>query len=125
MSMAEYTLTKLGFSGGVWQGRIAARGEAPAPEIEVTHGAGEALSGVTLSPDGKSAWRLSVIVPLEHLGDGALTYLVQAKGGGLPLGGFTILAGEAPGEDLRAEVSLLRAEVELLKKALRRLAGGG
>ena len=36
------------------------------------------------------------------------------------LGSFTLIAGEALGDDLRAEVSLLRAELDMLKRAFRR-----
>jgi hypothetical protein len=36
------------------------------------------------------------------------------------LGSFSIVAGDALAEDIRAELSLLRAELDMLKKAFRR-----
>ena len=43
-----------------------------------------------------------------------------SDGGGTKLGHFSIIAGEALGEDLHAEVELLRAELDMLKRAFRR-----
>ena len=36
------------------------------------------------------------------------------------LGDFTLIAGEPLADDLRAEVELLRAELDMLKRAFRR-----
>ena len=36
------------------------------------------------------------------------------------LGSFSIVAGDALAEDIRAELTLLRAELDMLKKAFRR-----
>jgi hypothetical protein len=36
------------------------------------------------------------------------------------LGSFSIVAGDALAEDIRAELSLLRAELDMLKKGFRR-----
>ena len=38
----------------------------------------------------------------------------------LILGDFTLMAGDAVADDLRAEVELLRAELDMLKRAFRR-----
>ena len=48
------------------------------------------------------------------------TVSVISDGGGTKLGHFSIIAGEALGEDLHAEVELLRAELDMLKRAFRR-----
>ena len=42
------------------------------------------------------------------------------QAGGEVLASFTLVAGVPLEEDLRAEISLLRAELDLLKKAFRR-----
>jgi hypothetical protein len=39
---------------------------------------------------------------------------------GQALGDFAIIAGDAAGEDIRAEMSLLRAELDMLKRSFRR-----
>jgi hypothetical protein len=48
------------------------------------------------------------------------TFLVREAGSGATLGHFTIVAGVPLEADLRAEVDLLRAELDMLKKAFRR-----
>lgn len=39
---------------------------------------------------------------------------------GQALGDFSIIAGDAAGEDIRAEMALLRAELDMLKRSFRR-----
>jgi hypothetical protein len=120
--MGEWTLAKLGFRAGVWEGRLVApRPSAALPEIEVLSG-GTAVPGTALRPDGKGAWVLAVPIPADRLGDGIAGFLVAEKDGGAQLAEFTIAAGDPADDDLRAEVALLRAELDLVKKALRRMA---
>jgi hypothetical protein len=120
--MADWTLAKLGFRAGVWEGRLtAAAKSASEPEIEV-QAEGVPVPGAELRPDGKGAWLLAVPVPAEALGDGIRTFLVADKSTGTALASFSIAAGEPADDDLRAEVALLRAELDMLKKAFRRLA---
>lgn len=69
---------------------------------------------------GKGRWRVSVAIPSELLNEGMLTFVVFDKIGQEKIGELIINAGGAAGEDLRAEVDLLRAELDLLKKAFRR-----
>jgi hypothetical protein len=46
------------------------------------------------------------------------SFLVQSDG--VTLAQFTLVAGQAPDQDLRAELNLLRAELDLLKRAFQR-----
>jgi len=46
--------------------------------------------------------------------------LVEDGKTGGKLGSFTVIAGEALGDDIRAEMDLLRAELDMLKRAFRR-----
>ena len=120
--MADWTLAKLGFRAGIWEGRLAAPAKsAILPEIEVQSG-GAPVSGVEIRQDGKGAWLLAVPVPAEALGDGIATFLLADKATGTALASFSVAAGEPADDDLRAEVALLRAELDMLKKAFRRLA---
>lgn len=114
--MSGYRLEGGALEAGVWSARLHGPEGAP-PEVAVRH-ADALLPGVTLEAEGPGLWRLAVPVPSETLGEGVQTYLVETAGA--LLGRFAIAAGAALAEDLVAEVSLLRAELDLLKAAFRR-----
>ncbi len=118
--MSDIQMTPIGLQAGMWCARLVAVAE---PQVDVTHD-GAVLQGAKVQADGEGAWLMRVPVPQDTLSDGLQTYLVTDRDTGAKLGHFTILAGEIPADDLRAEVALLRAELDLLKKAFRRLAGG-
>lgn len=103
-------------AGGVWEGLLPGGGEAP--QVAVTH-EGRAVPGVTVAA-GPGGWVIRVPIPPETLADGVQTYLVTDAGTGALLGSFALVAGEALALDLRAEIDLLRAELDMLKKAFRR-----
>ncbi len=118
--MTELTLTKIRFRGGVWEGRISGAGQAGArPDIQVSF-LDRPIEGVTLAEsDEAGTWNLSIAVPPEAIGDGVQTFLIS-DGGGNQLGQFVLIAGEVAEDDLYAEVDLLRAELDMLKRAFRR-----
>ncbi|MCL3881335.1 hypothetical protein [Marivita sp. GX14005] len=119
--MSAYSLSKSRFCEGVWEGVLSAStDDAPLPEIEArVHD--RALAGVTVEPLGDPAtWRVSVPVPADMIGDGVHTVVLSETALGQRLGDFTIIAGDAAGEDIRAELTLLRAELDLLKRSFRR-----
>ena len=58
-------------------------------------------------------------VPADSLSDGVQTYLVNDARSGDKLASFTILAGDTLSDDIRAEIDLLRAELDMLKKSFR------
>ncbi|TCP40608.1 hypothetical protein [Rhodovulum marinum] len=114
-------LTATRLRAGVWEGVLdGAAGEAP-PAIEVVH-LETPLSGVTLTPDADLPGRYAVRVPIpaDLLSDGVQTFVVREAAGGATLASFAIVAGAPLDHDLRAEIDLLRAELDLLKKAFRR-----
>lgn len=59
-------------------------------------------------------------IPAEAVADGVQTFVIFDAAGSTRLGDFTLIAGEAVSDDLRAEVELLRAELDMLKRAFRR-----
>ena len=63
-----------------------------------------------------------VPVPPDLLSEGVQTFLIRRKGGPEEpvLTHFTIITGVAMEDDLRAEFDLLRAELDMLKRAFRR-----
>ena len=101
--MSELIVTKTKLQSGIWQGLVTGSGDTK-PALSVTH-LENPLPDVVLTSAGDSGgWLLQIPVPSDAIADG-----VQ-----------TILISEALGDDLRAEVDLLRAELDMLKRAFRR-----
>lgn len=117
--MAGPVLTKTRIRAGVWEGVLSGAGEAP--QIEAVHD-GAALPDVALAPvpgrPGDHAVR--VPIPAAVLSEGVQTVLLRDPGTGATLAHFTIVTGVPLDEDIRAEVDLLRAELDMLKRAFRR-----
>ncbi|MEM7296370.1 MAG: hypothetical protein AAF330_07095 [Pseudomonadota bacterium] len=108
-------LTPIRLREGIWEGEIS--GPSEMPHVMVTHQE-VPLIGVEVDPNGTNAWILRAPVPASTLGDGLQTYVVSVDGD--VLGSFGIAAGAPLAEDLRSEISLLRAELDMLKRAFRR-----
>ncbi|MBQ0749507.1 MAG: hypothetical protein KBT70_04840 [Roseovarius sp.] len=119
--MNEWTLTKTRLFEGVWEGVLTRAGEAEAaPEIEVTHQqAPVAGVEVTAKPEEK-LWVVRVPVPVEKIADGVQTFVIRDRRSGEVLDSFALLAGDVLSYDIRAEMALLREELDLLKRAFRR-----
>lgn len=121
--MVEYQLTRLRLHQGIWEGRVTTTGSTAggdAPILQAMH-QGNALDGIETTDDPDSGgWLVHVPVPAELLSDGVQTFLITDARTDTPLGNFTIIAGEPMAEDLRAEFDLMRAELDLLKRAFRR-----
>ncbi|MDF0600641.1 hypothetical protein P1J78_07865 [Psychromarinibacter sp. C21-152] len=121
--MTELSLVKTRIQGGIWEGVLTARGATvvEAPEIEVTH-LGKPVDTVTVTPDPSApgTWGVRIAIPPELLSDGVQTFLITAADSGETLDSFTIVTGEPLSDDIRGEVDLLRAELDLLKRAFRR-----
>jgi hypothetical protein len=111
------TLTQTRIAQGVWEGVLAGAGKPP--DLEASH-QGKPLAGlmVTPMPGQPESHAVRLAIPTTLLNDGVQTVLLKA--GGEVLASFTLIAGVPLEEDLRAEISLLRAELDLLKKAFRR-----
>lgn len=115
------TLTKTRLIEGVWEGVLTYSGTGNfQPEISVTH-LDQPVGGVVISEDADAGhWILRVPIPANLISDGLQTFLILDSRTDETLGSFAVLAGDALSEDLRAEVDLLRAELDMLKKAFRR-----
>ncbi len=120
----------LGLKSGIWQGIL--RREVPPGRLLLVHmGSRVAEARATAQDDG--SWRIAAAIPAQKLSDGVQTFLLledQGEGaeppqaGAAHLASMSIIAGELLDEDLRAELNLMRSELDLLKKELRRLASG-
>jgi hypothetical protein len=117
--MAETKLTKTRIRAGVWEGVLSSA--KPSPKIEVVL-EGNLVAGVVLTaiPDRPNEWLVRVPIAAEHLSEGVQTYLIREEGTTETLTSFTVITGVAMEDDLRAEVDLLRQELDMLKRAFRR-----
>ncbi len=107
-------------SAGRWQADIVAPSAGEAPAVEVWH-QDASLEGVSVgAATAPGRWPVSVPIPAGLLSDGVLSFLVREAATGVVIGHFAIVAGSPLEADLRAEIDLLRAELDLLKKAFRR-----
>ena len=111
-------LTKTRIRAGVWEGVLSGTEK---PSLEVRHLEAE-VPGVTVTaiPDRAGEWAVRVPVPVAALSEGVQTFLFRQRDTGETLAHFTIITGVPMEDDLRAEVDLLRAELDMLKRAFRR-----
>jgi len=117
--MSSYVLTKTKMRQGVWEGIVTNAG-SDEPQLEATH-LGTAVAGMSLTQNDRAdRWALRIPVPSEAIADGVQTILINDTRAATQIGSVTLVAGEALGEDMRAEVDLLRAELDMLKRAFRR-----
>lgn len=118
--MAEPVLTATRLRAGVWEGILRAEGGA-SPEVEVMHH-DRRVEGATLAslPGQPGHWALRVPVPAHLISDGVQTFVIRLAGTDRTLGHFSIVAGDDRSDDLRSEIELLRAELDMLKRAFRR-----
>ena len=116
--MADITVTPKRLFEGVWEAIL--EGAPTKPELNVSH-LDRPVDGVTLTETGRDGqWLLKVPVPAKAICEGVQTFLVQDVPSGKTLGSFSLISGEALGDDIRAEMDLLRAELDMLKRAFRR-----
>lgn len=117
--MTQAKLTGSRIKAGVWEGLLT--GQGTPPHLEVMH-LEKSLDGVRVTevsgtPD---QWAVQVPIPLHALNDGVQTFIIRDTGTRQTLAHFTLIADTLMAEDIRAEIDLLRAELDLLKRAFRR-----
>jgi len=121
--MTDLTLTKTRLYSGIWEGHLAhaAGADSAPPTIAAYHLEAE-LPDVAVEPisDAPGHWIVKVPVPASILSDGVQTVTITEPSSGDTLASFSLVAGDPLDEDLRAEISLLRAELDMLKRAFRR-----
>ena len=120
--MADLVLTKTRIQAGKWEGVLTiSGGENVQPQIEVTHQT-RPLEGVTLRENDDVAGEFFVQVPIpsDLLYDGVQSFVISDRETGARLNAFSIVTGQPMEDDIRAEIDLLRAELDMLKRAFRR-----
>ncbi len=115
-------LAKARIQAGVWEGVLVnANASGAPPDLQVTH-LSQKIDGVTVAPhpDQADAFLVKVPIPAEVLTDGVQTFLITETASGEVLNSFSIVTGQPLETDIRAEVDLLREELDMLKRAFRR-----
>lgn len=116
--MASYQFINTQIKDGVWQGDLTGAGQEM-PDLQVTH-LGQVIDGLTFAHDAAhDMWRVRLPLPSSLIFDGVQTFLLHDNTG-TTLCSFSLIVGEPLADDLRAEIALLRGELEVLKSALRR-----
>ncbi len=115
----ELRLIYEGLADGVWSGILvgAAKGKkVPALEAVLD---GKVLDGLEITPRASmaSAWDVRLTLGAGTLQDGSSCVVFRL--GDATLASFTIQAGPVAEGDLAAELTLLRAELDMLKRAFR------
>lgn len=113
-------LTAIGLTDGIWTARITDATDQPRLEVRLGD---QPIESALPEPEPDGSWTLRLRLPVDAISDG-LTVLSVYQGTDR-LGGFIVAAGDLLQDDLRAQVTLLRAEVDLLKSTIRRLHGAG
>ncbi len=119
--MSDLTVTKIRFRNGRWEGRVtgAAAGETP-PDLRVLY-LDRPVEGVALTAtDTAGEWELIIPIPGEAVADGVHSFVIAPGTEDTTLAHFTLIGGDVAAEDLCTEVDLLRAELDMLKRAFRR-----
>ena len=112
-------LTPLRLRNGVWDCNIT-QTDSGVPQVEVRY-LDKVVETVKLSETSDAkVWKLTMTIPPHAISDGVQSFLVIDKLADEKIGQLTLIAGEDIGHDLRAEVDLLRAELDMLKRAFRR-----
>ncbi|MEM8728643.1 MAG: hypothetical protein AAGF79_01905 [Pseudomonadota bacterium] len=115
-------LTEATLNNGIWEGVLTgAATDGAAPQLQVTW-LDRPVEGVEVvaAPDSPGCWRVRVPVPSEAVADGVQTFVISTLESGARLASFSLIAGAPAADDIRVEIELLRAELDMLKRAFRR-----
>ncbi len=119
--MTELTLTKTRLFEGVWEGLLTSeQSDIPQPDIQVTFQQMPLADVQLRERKDKKSWLLRVPIPSHLISDGVQTFLIQEKKSSIILGSFALMTGDILSYDIRSEVAILREELDMLKRALRR-----
>ncbi len=116
----SWTLHRLSLTGGLYRGFLTGTGEPPALEMML----GDLCLGHLTPAPVAGGWQVEGDMGTAPLTQGTQGVAIRTTDGDL-LDIVTVVTGLGAPEDMRAELEALRAEVTILKAAVRRLATGG
>ncbi|MCY4335345.1 MAG: hypothetical protein OXC60_11845 [Litoreibacter sp.] len=117
--MSDLLLTRTRIQGGVYEG-VLTGSDAP-PRLKASC-SGTELGDVAVAPDAQvpGGYSVKLSLPLDVLTEGTQVVVLEDEASGERLDSFSVQMGVAPEDALRGEVELLRAELDMLKRAFRR-----
>ncbi|MEM7722581.1 MAG: hypothetical protein AAF376_09420 [Pseudomonadota bacterium] len=116
--METETLIPVGLTGGRYEAILTTSAETG---IEAVHkGKVVALADVSDDAERPGDQRVRIDLPAQVLADGVQVVAMRSTATGAILDRVTLMAGSALDEDIRAELALMRDELEMLKRAFRR-----
>lgn len=121
--MADAVLTRMRLANGVWEGWLKGGRSGP-PRLRLRHRDDVVGEPETRRAEARDGWLVRFRLPLDRLSDGVQTFVIENADTGEALAHETLIAGEEASADLRAEVDILRAELDLLKRAFRAHCAG-
>ena len=111
LSHTELRVTDLAWSRGYYVDTLG---------LQVTHEDAVVSDIILTHNQSADHWTLSVPIPPEAIADGVQTLIIRDADTDAKIGHITLIAGEVLSDDIRAEMDLLRAELDMLKRAFRR-----
>ncbi|MEM8978945.1 MAG: hypothetical protein AAGD04_05640 [Pseudomonadota bacterium] len=116
--MTGQTVSKTRLQDGMWEGVVQAP-DGLKPNLRVSH-EGRVVSEINIEAMGDGQWKLRIPIPSQAIADGIQTITISDPETEQILETITLLTGDMLDEDIRAEISLLREELDMLKRAFRR-----
>jgi len=116
--MTDETLVQVRLQDGRYEGILTA---PKAAELEVVHG-GKVVAMAEVSADDArpGSFRVKAALPATVLCDGVQVIAIRSQASGEILDRITLMSGAMLDEDIRADLAMLRDELEMLKRAFRR-----
>ncbi len=117
--MSKLTVQTLGMTAGKWEGLLSGVDGDDAPQICVML-YDKIITEMEPVQNGEGKdWHVSFHLDPQHISSGVQTFLFVTADGKETIGSFPVVAGEALAQDLRAEIDLLRAELDMFKRVFR------
>ena len=116
--MAEISLERTGLKAGRYEATLKAPGQVPV--LEFVHLEKVVAVAQVTAAEEAGHYDVGADHPPVVLSDGVQVVALRSAADGRGLDRLTFLMGDALQGDFRAEISLLREELELLKSAFRR-----
>jgi len=119
--MPDFILSRTRIRNGRYEGVLKRNGRISRDPVIEMFFLGRPAGKLALEEAG-DGWSASADLPKEILNEGVQTLLIQDATTGDTLDSLAVVTGQPLEEDLRAEVHLLRAELEMLKSSFRKYA---
>lgn len=103
---------------GKWEG-ILTGFEGVNPPSLVAYCGDRKIGDPSLLPHENGVWVVQLEIPAETINTGTQTYVIEDPQHGI-LASFQVTSGTSADDDIASEVRLLRAELDMLKRAFRR-----